>query len=74
MLVYLPIRSWESELRQMNADIFQIVAFNSRTAFKRNSEGKVTGVQIIVGDTNMEGQKTELPFKFILSLWKKRDL
>lgn len=39
-------------------DVFEVVAFGGTATFKRK-EGKVTGVQILVGDVNIEGEKTE---------------
>ncbi len=38
--------------------VFEIVAYGGTATFKR-TEGKVTGVQILVGDVNIEGTKTE---------------
>jgi hypothetical protein len=48
-----------SELRKAEKDIFEIVAYAGSATFKRDTVGKVTGVQIVVGDINMEGTKTE---------------
>lgn len=39
-------------------DVYEIVAFGGTATFKRK-EGKVTSLQILVGDVNMEGEKTE---------------
>jgi hypothetical protein len=39
-------------------DVFEIIAYGGTATFKRK-EGKVTGVQILVGDVNIEGEKTE---------------
>lgn len=39
-------------------DVFEIVAYGGTATFKRK-EGRVTGVQILVGDVNIEGEKTE---------------
>ncbi len=39
-------------------DIFEVVAYGGTATFKRK-EGKVTSVQIIVGDVNIEGEKTD---------------
>ena len=39
-------------------DVYEVVAFGGTATFKR-TEGKVTGVQILVGDVNIEGAKTE---------------
>lgn len=48
-----------TELRKREGDTFEIVAYGGTAIFKRNSEGKITGVQVLVGDINMEGTKTE---------------
>jgi len=40
------------------ADVYEIVAYGGTATFRRK-EGKVTGMQILVGDLNMEGEKTE---------------
>lgn len=48
-----------SELRKTEGDTFEIVAFGGTAIFKRNTEGKITGVQLLVGDLNIKGAKTE---------------
>ncbi len=48
-----------SELKKTEGDIFEIVAYGGTATFKRNAENKISGVQILVGDLNMEGTKTE---------------
>lgn len=48
-----------SELKKTEGDVFEIVAYGGTATFKRNGENKITGVQILVGDINMEGTKTE---------------
>ena len=40
------------------ADVFEIVAYGGTATFKK-TEGKITSVQILVGDVNIEGAKTE---------------
>lgn len=39
-------------------DVFEIVIYGGTATFKKK-EGKVTSLQILVGDVNMEGEKTE---------------
>lgn len=39
-------------------DVFEVVAYGGTATFKKKEE-KVTGVQISVGDVNIEGEKTE---------------
>jgi hypothetical protein len=39
-------------------DVFEIVAYGGTATFKKK-EGKVTNLHILVGDVDMEGEKTE---------------
>jgi len=39
-------------------DVYEIVAYGGTATFKRKEE-KITSVQILVGDVNIEGVKTE---------------
>mgnify|MGYP001576080853 CR=1 FL=1 len=48
-----------SELKKTEGDVFEIVAYGGTATFKRNGENKISAVQILVGDINMEGTKTE---------------
>jgi len=48
-----------SELKKTEGDVFEIVAYGGTATFKRNTENKISGVHILVGDINMEGTKTE---------------
>jgi hypothetical protein len=48
-----------SELKRTEGDVFEIVAYGGTATFKRNAENKISGVQILVGDLNMEGTKSE---------------
>ena len=48
-----------SELKKTDGDVFEIVAYGGIATFKRNAENKISGVQILVGDINLEGTKTE---------------
>jgi hypothetical protein len=47
-----------SELKKTEADVFEIVAYGGTATFKR-TEGKISGVQMIVGDIILEGTKAE---------------
>lgn len=49
-----------SELRKIEGDVFEIVSYGGTAAFRRNAEGKVTGISIEVQDVKMEGSRTEL--------------
>jgi hypothetical protein len=48
-----------SELRKTEGDIFEVVAYGGTATFKRNKENKISGIQIVVGDVNIEGTRTE---------------
>ncbi len=49
-----------SEFKKTDTEnVFEIVAYGGTATFKKNAEGKITSVQILVGDINMEGTKTE---------------
>lgn len=39
-------------------DVFEIAAYGGTATFRRK-EGKITGVQVTVGDINLEGERTE---------------
>lgn len=48
-----------SELKKVEGDAFEIVVYGGMATFKRNDEKKITGVNVVVGDLNMDGTKTE---------------
>ena len=49
-----------SEFKKTDTEnVFEIVAYGGTATFKKNAEGKITSVQILVGDINMEGTKVE---------------
>jgi len=48
-----------SELKHSSGDVFDLLAYDGTATFKRNSEGKVNGVRIEVGDILLEGPKAE---------------
>lgn len=48
-----------SELRRSSGDEFEIVAYGGTATFRRNTEGKVNGLHILVGDVDIEGTKSE---------------
>ena len=58
-----------AELKKIEIDVFEIVGFGGTATFKRNGDGKVDRVQIIVGDVNMEGSKTE---SGLHQMWNER--
>ena len=49
-----------TELKKTDTEnVFEIVVYGGTATFKKDTEGKITGVQIVVGDLNMEGVKAE---------------
>jgi hypothetical protein len=46
-------------LQKRQTDEFEIVGYGGTATFKRNAEGKVNGVVILVGDVNIDGTKTD---------------
>ncbi len=48
-----------SELKRIEKDIFEVVAYSGIATFKRNEQAKVNGIKIEVEDTIMEGTKSE---------------
>jgi Domain of unknown function (DUF3471) len=46
-----------SELKRIEKDLFEIVAYAGKATFRRNEEGKLVGVKIEVEDLIMEGTK-----------------
>jgi mannitol-specific phosphotransferase system IIBC component len=49
-----------SEFKKTDTEhVFEIVAYGGTATFKKNGDGKITSVQILVGDVNMEGTKAE---------------
>lgn len=49
-----------SELRKTDTkDVYEIVSFAGTATFKRNGDGKISAVQILVQDVDMEGVKVE---------------
>lgn len=58
-----------TELKKTDTEnVFEIVVYGGTATFRKNTEGKITGVQILVGDINIEGTKTEgLSTAYLLS-------
>ncbi len=49
-----------SEFKKTDTEhVFEIVAYGGTATFKKNADGKIATVQILVGDINMEGTKAE---------------
>mgnify|MGYP003042712465 CR=1 FL=1 len=53
-----------SELRKIEKDIFEIVAYAGKATFKRNEEAKLNGVKIEVEDLILEGTKEIAAIQF----------
>ena len=48
-----------SELRRIQKDTFEVVAYTGTATFKRDGKGKVNGLHVGVGDLIMDGTKSE---------------
>jgi len=48
-----------SELRRIEKDTFEVVAYTGTATFKRDDKGKINGLHIEVGDLIMDGTKSE---------------
>ena len=60
-VLYASSAAGNSELKKIEKDIFEIVAFSGKAFFKRNEEAKLNGVRIEVEDVILEGTKSEEP-------------
>ena len=49
-----------SELKKTDKpDVFEVVVYGGTATFKKNADGKVIGVYIVVGDVNMDGERID---------------
>ncbi len=55
-------------LQRIEGDVFSIVEYNGTAEFKRNAEGKVTSVKVVVMGLEMEGTKESAKFKYLRHL------
>lgn len=58
-------------LQRIEKDLFSIVEYNGTSEFRRNGDGKVTGIKVAVMGLEMEGTKEQtslLPYLTWLSL------
>ena len=67
-----------SPLERISKDTFNLVTYNGKVYFSRDSSQKVNGMKIEVEDTVMEGKKEAIGFASInyskYSLWQRKDL
>lgn len=56
-LLYASSAQGNSELKKIEKDIFEIVAYSGKATFKRDEKGKLNGVRIEVEDLILEGTK-----------------
>ncbi len=50
-----------SELKKIEKDLFEVVQYTGTATFKRDENGKISGVHVEVGDMIMDGTKSEEP-------------
>ena len=48
-----------SELRRIEKDVFEVVVYSGTATFKRDDKGKINGLHIEVGDSIMDGTKSD---------------
>ena len=57
-----------SELKKIDKDIFEVVAYSGKATFKRNEQAKLKGVVIEIEDLILEGTKEESSSKSMVKL------
>jgi hypothetical protein len=57
--LYATAATGSSELRKLDKDIFEVVAYSGRAIFKRNADAKLSGVRIEIDDLILEGTKED---------------
>jgi hypothetical protein len=57
--LYATAATGSSELRKLEKDVFEVVAYSGRAIFKRNADAKLSGVRIEIDDLILEGTKEE---------------
>jgi hypothetical protein len=66
-----------SPLEKIAKDTFNLVTYNGKVYFSRDSTKKVNGIKIEVEDTILEGKKESLDFAIIhfskYSAWQRKD-
>lgn len=58
-VLYASSAQGNSELKKIEKDVFEIVAYSGKAFFKRNEKAKLSGVRIEVEDLILEGTKEE---------------
>ena len=58
-LLYASSEQGSSELKQLEKDVFEVVAYTGKATFKRDENGKVSGVYVVIGDMIMDGRKAD---------------
>lgn len=54
-----------AELKRYEGDVFEIMGFNGMASFKRNGDGRISGVRIEVGEIVLEGNKESINWQFV---------
>ena len=67
-MLYISSTMGSSELKKINGDVFELVAYQGLTTFKRSPEGKVNAIRIEVGETLLEGPKSEPAVSLLASI------
>ncbi|WP_276500939.1 DUF3471 domain-containing protein [Terrimonas pollutisoli] len=48
-----------SELKRIEKDVFEVVAYSGMATFKRDEKGKINGLYVEVGNLILDGKKSE---------------
>lgn len=48
-----------SELKRIEKDLFEVVAYSGKATFKRDEKGKVTGLYVEIDNLILDGKKVE---------------
>jgi hypothetical protein len=48
-----------SELKRIEKDVFEVVAYSGMATFKRDEKGKINGLYVEVGNLILDGKKAE---------------
>lgn len=55
--LYISSAIGSATLSRVEADVFSIVEYNGTATFKRDPEGRITGIRVVVADMDLSGTK-----------------
>lgn len=60
-VLYASSEQGSSELKFVEKDVFEVMAYTGTATFKRDEKGKVNAVYVQIGDMILDGKKSEEP-------------